>query len=121
MTRLGTNQDELVSKANEVFHFINRYINANGVAPTVKEIGRGFGHTTSSLTDYYLRTLKLWGWITWQNNLTRTIVIIRPTEVAVSEVVRERVGAKGDRLAAALEERESVSRLRKRKRMVKRG
>lgn len=67
-----------------ILTFIERYIAANGIAPTVREIGLGTGISGSATMWRHIADLEAVGLLTWQRRHNRTIVLHRmPVAVAL--------------------------------------
>lgn len=78
---------ELTKKQQAVVDFIESYVEANGYAPSLRNIGDNFGFTPKAAYDH-LRALKKKGVIKVADNLPRGIVVLKKThqEKAVIEV-----------------------------------
>lgn len=52
-----------IQKTLRIFHFIKRYVAANGEAPTFAEIGRRFDFRSSASVFDHLKKMEARGWI----------------------------------------------------------
>lgn len=67
-----------------ILTFIERYIAANGIAPTVREIGLGTGIASIGSIWEHIADLEAVGLLTWQRRHNRTIVLHKmPVAVAL--------------------------------------
>ncbi len=58
-----------------VLDFIRSYVAENGYAPTNRQIAEGIGLKAVSNANYHLMRLRSLGYITYETNKTRTIVL----------------------------------------------
>jgi len=82
--------EPLPERQEKVFTFIRNYLNENDFPPTVREIGKGVGVSSTSLVSYYLKHLEARGLITREASVSRAI---RLTEMAKQ---RYSIGAVGN-------------------------
>jgi SOS-response transcriptional repressor LexA len=71
---------EVNDKCIRLYAKIAAYMCQMGHAPTVRDMGKMMGITSTSMMAYYVKTLVKWGWITKAEGKGRTIVLTRPTE-----------------------------------------
>lgn len=81
-----------------LFEAIAAFIDQFGYAPNYREMAQLTGITTTSLVRGYLDVLKDWQWIQIDGGKSRSLRIIRPTEIYVPERIRKAAIAKADQL-----------------------
>jgi len=57
--------------------FLEKFQKANGYSPSIREIGQSIGVNSTSLVDYYLKQLEEEGLIERNQNISRSIRVIR--------------------------------------------
>lgn len=67
--------EKLSEKQNEIFKYIKEIISQRGIAPSVREIGKAVGLSSTSSVQYNLNALEEAGYIKRDANLKRTIRI----------------------------------------------
>ena len=60
--------------------FIAQFSREHGYPPTVREIQRGLGISSSSVVDYWLHRLSKEGRLTWQWGKVRTLRVVEAAE-----------------------------------------
>ena len=60
-----------------LFKWIKVYIKQHGYAPTIREIVDGLGYSSTSTALYGVRRLKENGYITFEENRSRTIRVLK--------------------------------------------
>ena len=61
----------------KIMTFLEKFQKANGYSPSIREIGKNIGVNSTSLVDYYLKQLEEKGFIERNQNISRSIRIIR--------------------------------------------
>ena len=69
--------------SEKILTMIKQYIDDNGYAPTVREIGDAVGLSSSSTVHSHLERLKRKGYIQWDPTRQRTLKIIREEGVLI--------------------------------------
>jgi len=69
--------DELTQLQRRALGRIKRYIKDEGYAPTVREIARMMGGSSSSHGEYYVRALERKGYITRAKGKARALRVVR--------------------------------------------
>ncbi len=72
-----------VERREQIVAFIDQCITGNGYSPTVREIGRGVGLTSTSTVQHHLGWLREEGRITWVDGFPRTFRLAERTFVAL--------------------------------------
>lgn len=67
--------EKINKKQNEIFEYIKSVISDRGIAPSVREIGKAVGLSSTSSVQYNLNALEQAGYIKRDANLKRTIRI----------------------------------------------
>jgi repressor LexA len=62
---------------SDIVAFIVAYATQHGFAPTVREIARGVGCSSSSTVQAQLDILEAQGWITLDQRIARSIVVVK--------------------------------------------
>lgn len=70
----------LTKRQMEVLRFIQSFINKNSYSPSIREIGDGLGVVSQNAVTMHLIGLQLKGYISRQDNVSRSIVILKPLE-----------------------------------------
>lgn len=65
--------EDLTDKQKECLIIINLLTKEKGYSPTVREIGREMGNSSSATTFTHLKELRRKGYITWEEGQNRTI------------------------------------------------
>lgn len=63
------------NKQNEIFEFLSAYIEENGYAPSIREIGEAVGLKSTATVHYHLNELKRLGKIEMDEQRKRTITL----------------------------------------------
>lgn len=71
MTTARSNRDD------QCVEYIADYLRRKQYAPTVREIGKRFGQSSSSTTSQWLQRLRREGRIDWTDGETRTLHVVR--------------------------------------------
>jgi len=71
---------EVNDKCVRLYSKIVAYMIQFGHAPTVRDMCKMMGITSTSMMAYYVKTLVKWGWISKADHMGRTIVLTRATE-----------------------------------------
>lgn len=72
--------NNITEKQNAIFEYIKETLSTRGMAPTVREIGKAVGLTSTSSVQYNLDALEAAGYIKRDPNLKRTIKICGSAE-----------------------------------------
>lgn len=72
--------EKLSEKQNEIFKYIKEILSQRGIAPSVREIGKAVGLSSTSSVQYNLNALEEAGYIKRDANLKRTIRICGSAE-----------------------------------------
>ncbi len=72
---------------NKVYACITAFINAQGMPPTIREIGRAVGIESTGHIDHILRMLEKQGLIERQKGRSRGIKLTRPTGIPVTGAI----------------------------------
>lgn len=73
---------ERLRRDRQAIKFIVGYMESNGYAPTVRDIGKAIGFSSSSTAQQIVSRLQRRGWITYKDHAFRTIKV---TEDGLSE------------------------------------
>lgn len=72
----------------KIYEYIASYINAEGMPPTNREIGRALGIKSTGHIDHHLGMLEKHGWITREPNKARGIKLIkRPAGIPIAGTI----------------------------------
>jgi len=66
-------KDKLTAKQQQILSFLQEFIQEYGIPPTVREIQRSLGLSSTSVVDYNLKQLEEKGYITRNKNISRGI------------------------------------------------
>lgn len=78
----------LNERAREILAFIHQFIDQRGYPPTIREIGKAFGISSTNGVRYYLHVLEKAGHVKRQDKLSRGIEVVR----GASAITRTRSG-----------------------------
>ncbi len=67
----------LGERHRKIMLFLEKFQTKNGYSPSIREIGQNIGVSSTSLVDYYLKQLEEQGLIERNQNISRSIRIIR--------------------------------------------
>lgn len=73
MSTTLTERQPLTQRQQEVFQFICDYRQRKGYCCTIREVAEACGSTNVTAAMCHLWPLKKKGWITWEENQSRTI------------------------------------------------
>lgn len=65
-----------IQKTRKIYEFVKEAVRANGMPPTLKEIGKAFGMTSVSSVHKHVEKMELQGWIKRVPNVSRGIRIV---------------------------------------------
>lgn len=74
---------ELTDRQKEILKFIQSFLQLNGYPPTIREIGREFGISSTFGVKRHLDALAKKGYLTIGNNLSRGLSLKNPLELEV--------------------------------------
>lgn len=83
----------LNDRAREIYSYIKRYKRENGSSPTIRDIGREFGISSTNGVRYYLSMLEKAGYISRKGGISRGIGVAHDTSDASGIPVLGRVAA----------------------------
>lgn len=91
----------LTDQQDVILTFIRRSIDQNGFPPTLREIGRGVGISSTSVVNYHLKKLQKEGYLERQKETARSMAVTgsfsaRPGDRVVVELEH------GERVVAVL-------------------
>ncbi len=75
----------------QILEFIEDYVEANGRPPTVREIGKGVGISSTSHVTYYLDQLEAQKWIEREPSVSRGIRLVSQDQLTDAEPERDLV------------------------------
>jgi len=73
-------ENKLTKKQQEVLDYIIKFKNKYGIPPTNREIGKALGKSSSGTVHAFLNILSDKGYIKYQKNKARTIVVLRSSD-----------------------------------------
>ncbi len=91
--------DVISVKQQRVLEYISRFIDNNGIPPTVRDIGEGLGLSSPATVNYHLKILTQAGYIAMAPKKTRSITLLRLPEQEAPPI--DRVPLLGDVAAGA--------------------
>ena len=74
------NTEELTTRQKQILRYITKQIQANGYAPSVREIGRVVGLSSTATVHCYLKKLEELGYIRKENQKGRTLRVLKKEE-----------------------------------------
>ena len=74
------NTEELTTRQKQILRYITKQIQTNGYAPSVREIGRAVGLSSTATVHCYLKKLEELGYIRKENQKGRTLRILKQEE-----------------------------------------
>lgn len=74
------NTEELTTRQKQILRYITKQIQANGYAPSVREIGRAVGLSSTATVHCYLKKLEELGYIRKENQKGRTLRVLKKEE-----------------------------------------
>ena len=80
-------KEKLTEKQNEILIFIKSFISENGFPPTLREIGRNFGISSTFGVKRHLEALKKKGYLNISSNVSRAISITNSNDEQVERVI----------------------------------
>lgn len=78
------NSTPLTERQEKILEFIRQRVERDGIAPTIREIGRGCGISSTSVVNYHLNKLKKGGHLQRHADISRGL--------AVRDLVTLRIG-----------------------------
>ena len=66
------------AKQQEVLNFIGQYVECRGYPPSIRDIAKGCGMSSSSVAGYHLKVLERYKYIRREPKISRSIVIEAP-------------------------------------------
>ena len=63
------------ARQKEVLAFISQYVECRGYPPSIRDIAKGCGMSSSSVAGYHLRALERFNYIRREPKISRSIVI----------------------------------------------
>lgn len=73
-------------RLQKIMNFIDSYKREKGYAPTIKEISEAIGVQSTSLSNYYVQILVKKGYLSKEDNISRSLQIIRPYDKNIEEI-----------------------------------
>jgi repressor LexA len=83
----------LNDRAREILAFVERFMRERGYPPTIREIGKAFGITSTNGVRYYLNLLEKAGHLKRSGKISRGIEQVRPRAVHAGIPILGRVAA----------------------------
>ncbi len=80
-------KEKLTEKQNEILIFIKSFISENGFPPTLREIGRNFGISSTFGVKRHLEALKKKGYLNISSNVSRAIRITHSNDDQIERVI----------------------------------
>ena len=74
------NTEELTTRQKQILRYITKQIQTNGYSPSVREIGRAVGLSSTATVHCYLKKLEKLGYIRKENQKGRTLRILKKEE-----------------------------------------
>ena len=74
------NTEELTTTQKQILRYITKQIQTNGYAPSVREIGRAVGLSSTATVHCYLKKLEELGYIRKENQKGRTLRVLKKEE-----------------------------------------
>ena len=71
------NTEELTTRQKQILRYITKQIQTNGYAPSVREIGRAVGLSSTATVHCYLKKLEELGYIRKENQKGRTLRVLK--------------------------------------------
>ena len=76
----------LTEKHQKILDFMNKYQEDNGYPPSIREIGKRTGVSSTSVVNYYLDQLEKMGYIKRQRHISRGVVQLKGTPANVVRI-----------------------------------
>ena len=77
--------NKITGKQIDILRFIHNYILDNSYPPSLREIGKEFGMTSSNGANYHLKRLEGMDYITRKNFLSRAITLTKKAIILLNE------------------------------------
>lgn len=79
--------DGLTESQQRILSFINTYVEANDVPPTIREIQKGAGISSTSMVSYHLKALERANLLNRRERSSRGVVVKDPSRVTLRDMV----------------------------------
>lgn len=83
---MARRSEGLSDRHKKIMAFLSKFQEDNGYSPSIREIGDSISVKSTSLVDYYLKQLEDYGYISRDNRISRSIVVLKPVQGAVTKV-----------------------------------
>ena len=80
-----TDQTQLPESQRRILAFITRYVDDNDVPPTIREIQKGAGISSTSMVSYHLKALERAQILNRYERRSRGVVRVAPSVLRTSE------------------------------------
>ncbi len=85
MSNLG--QEALTESQQRILSFINTYVTQHDMPPTIREIQKGAGISSTSMVSYHLKALEKANLLNRRERSSRGVVVKDPTRVTLRDMV----------------------------------
>lgn len=79
--------ESLTESQQRILSFINTYVEANDVPPTIREIQKGAGISSTSMVSYHLKALERANLLNRRERSSRGVVVKDPSRVTLRDMV----------------------------------
>jgi repressor LexA len=83
----NTGSDSLTESQQRILSFINTYVEAHDMPPTIREIQRGAAISSTSMVSYHLKALERANLLNRRERSSRGVVVKDPTRVTFRDMV----------------------------------
>lgn len=83
---MARRSEGLSERHKKIMAFLSKFQEDNGYSPSIREIGDSISVKSTSLVDYYLKQLEDFGYISRDNRISRSIVILKPVQGVATTV-----------------------------------
>lgn len=87
MMQSKTQLEHKIDICNKLYDFIEAFIDQNGYAPSLREMGAAMDKNSTSIMRGYVRTLESWKWAKVESGKSRALVLLPKTDIQIETKV----------------------------------